>query len=47
MAISVYECIHLLIGNYRMKQKGVDFEYLIHNFKHITIYQGAMKGLLN
>ena len=47
MAISVYECIQLLIGNFRMKQKGVDFEYLIHNFKHITIYQGSMKKELN
>lgn len=41
MAIVVYECIHLMIGNFKMKQKDVDFEFLMHNFKHITIYQGS------
>lgn len=47
MAIVVYECIHLMIGNFKMKQRGVDFEFLMHNFKHITIYQGSQKNLLN
>ena len=47
MSIIVYECVHLIQGNYKMKQKGVDFEFLMHNFKHITVYQGLLKQQLN
>ena len=37
-SILVYECIRMLLGNYRMRQQGVDFESLIANFKHIATH---------
>lgn len=37
-SVLVYECIRLLLGNYRMKQQGVDFESLLSNFKHIATH---------
>ena len=37
-SILMYECIRLLLGNFKMKQQGVDFESLIANFKHISTH---------
>ena len=42
-SVLVYECIRLLLGNYRMRQQGVDFESLFANFKHIATH-GSFTG---
>lgn len=37
-SVLMYENIRLLLGNFRMKQQGVDFELLLSHFKHIATH---------
>ena len=37
-SILVYQCVRLLLSNYRMRQQGIDFESLLSNFKHIATH---------
>lgn len=37
-SILMYECVRMLLGNYHMRQNGVDFELLLANFKHISTH---------
>jgi hypothetical protein len=37
-SVLMYQNVRLLLGNFRMKQQGVDFELLMSNFKHIATH---------
>jgi hypothetical protein len=43
-SILMHECIRMLLGNYRLRQNGVDFELLLSNFKHISTH-GSRQAL--
>jgi hypothetical protein len=43
-SLLTYECVRLLLGNYKMRQYGIDFEALIANFKHITTHGSFTAG---
>jgi hypothetical protein len=43
-SLLMFECVRLLLGNYKMRQQGVDFESLISNFKHISSHGSFTAG---
>jgi hypothetical protein len=43
-SLLIFECVRLLLGNYKMRQQGVDFESMIANFKHITTHGSFTAG---
>ena len=43
-SLLIFECVRLLLGNYKMRQYGVDYESLIGNFKHIATHGSFTAG---
>ena len=43
-SLLIFECVRLLLGNYKMRQQGVDFESMLANFKHIATHGSFTAG---
>lgn len=43
-SLLIFECVRLLLGNYKMRQQGVDFESMVANFKHIATHGSFTAG---